>query len=86
MATSADPGSLDPQMSASSILLQLSGFAYDSLVSSAADGTIVKGLATDWKVDGTKVTTCDASSGECTSTSVPAGKGKIRMAGRYLGS
>ena len=56
MATSADPGSLDPQMSASSILLQLSGFAYDSLVSSAADGTIVKGLATDWKVEGTKVT------------------------------
>ncbi|RKT76731.1 peptide/nickel transport system substrate-binding protein [Terracoccus luteus] len=56
MATSADPGSLDPQMSASSILLQLSGFAYDSLVSSASDGTIVKGLATDWKVDGTKVT------------------------------
>jgi hypothetical protein len=38
------------------------------------------------RVDGTKVTTCDASSGECTSTTVPAGKGAIRMAGRYLGS
>jgi hypothetical protein len=38
------------------------------------------------RVDGTKVTTCDASSGECSSTFVPAGKGKIRMAGRYLGS
>jgi hypothetical protein len=38
------------------------------------------------RVDGTKVTTCDAASGECTSTSVPGGKGKIRMAGGYLGS
>ncbi|MET0820273.1 MAG: hypothetical protein ABWY58_04865 [Aeromicrobium sp.] len=38
------------------------------------------------RVDGTKVTTCDASSGVCSSTTVPAGKGKIRMAGRYLGS
>ncbi|MFC5678740.1 hypothetical protein [Aeromicrobium endophyticum] len=38
------------------------------------------------RVDGTKVTTCDASTGECTSTSVPAGRGAIRMAGRYLGS
>ena len=38
------------------------------------------------RVDGTKVTTCDASSGECTSTTVPAGNGTVRMAGRYLGS
>jgi hypothetical protein len=38
------------------------------------------------RVDGTKVTTCDASTGACTSTTVPAGTGKIRMAGRYLGS
>lgn len=38
------------------------------------------------RVDGTKVTTCDASSGECSSMTVSAGGGKIRMAGRYLGS
>lgn len=38
------------------------------------------------RVDGTKVTTCDASSGACTSQTVPDGPGTIRMAGRYLGS
>ena len=38
------------------------------------------------RVDGTNVTSCDASSGECTSTSVPSGNGTIRMAGRYIGS
>lgn len=38
------------------------------------------------RVDGTKVTTCDGSSGACTTRSVPDGPGTIRMAGRYLGS
>lgn len=38
------------------------------------------------RVDGTKVTTCDGSSGACTSQTVPDGPGKIRMAGRYFGS
>ena len=38
------------------------------------------------RVDGTKVTTCDATTGECASHAVPDGPGKIRMAGRYLGS
>jgi peptide/nickel transport system substrate-binding protein len=56
MATSADPGNLDPQLSAASGLFQLSHFAYDSLVGSNADGKIVSGLAKDWKVDGTTVT------------------------------
>ena len=55
-AMSADPGNLDPQMSASSDVLSLSGFAYDSLIASKKDGTIVSELAKDWKVDGTTVT------------------------------
>lgn len=38
------------------------------------------------RVDGAEVTTCDASSGACTSRTVPDGPGTIRMAGRYLGS
>lgn len=38
------------------------------------------------RVDGTEVTTCDASSGTCTARTVPDGPGTIRMAGRYLGS
>ena len=38
------------------------------------------------RVDGTKVTTCDGSTGACTVRTVPAGPGKIRMAGKYLGS
>lgn len=38
------------------------------------------------RVDDTLVTTCDASSGACTSRTVPDGPGTIRMAGRYLGS
>lgn len=38
------------------------------------------------RVDGTKITTCDGSSGACTTRTVPEGPGTIRMAGRYLGS
>ncbi|SKB09018.1 hypothetical protein [Aeromicrobium choanae] len=38
------------------------------------------------RVDGTKVTTCDAASGACTSRTVPDGDGAIHMAGRYFGS
>lgn len=53
---SADPGNLDPQLSASSILNQLSAFAYDSLVATAKDGSIVSQLAKTWKVDGKSVT------------------------------
>ncbi len=56
VAMSADPGNLDPQMSASSDLLQLTAFSYDSLVSTTTDGTIVSNLAKDWKVDGSTVT------------------------------
>ena len=56
MALSSDPGNLDPQMSAGSALFTLSGLAYDSLVSvNAESGAIESQLATDWTVDGTKV-------------------------------
>ena len=56
MAVGSDPGSLDPQLSASSILNQLTSFAYDSLVATAKDGSIVSQLAKTWKVDGKTVT------------------------------
>lgn len=38
------------------------------------------------RVEGTTVTTCGASTGACENRQVPGGDGKIRMAGRYLGS
>ena len=56
MATNADPGNLDPQASAATNLYQLSHFAYDSLVNLDAKGTIVSGLATDWRAEGQQLT------------------------------
>lgn len=38
------------------------------------------------RVDGSKVTTCEGSSGACETRTMPDGSGTIRMAGRYLGS
>lgn len=38
------------------------------------------------RVDGTEVTTCDSASGVCATRTMPDGPGRIRMAGRYLGS
>src|SRR6478609_3490074 len=56
MALSSDPGNLDPQMAAGSALFTMSQLAYDSLVSvNAETGAIESQLATDWAVDGTKV-------------------------------
>ena len=55
MTLASDPGSLDPQMGASSALFQVSKFAYDSLLSMAADGSIGSGLAKEWSVDGTTI-------------------------------
>ncbi|MGP3534300.1 ABC transporter substrate-binding protein [Microbacterium sp. RD1] len=52
----ADPGALDPQMSAGSALFALSKFAYDSLVSVNADGEILSQLASDWSTDGLSAT------------------------------
>lgn len=38
------------------------------------------------RVDGRKVSTCDGSTGACTSRTMPAGRGAIKIAGVYLGS
>ena len=56
MATSADPGSLDPHASAASNLFQLTHLAYDSLLYTDDQGGVVSGLASDWAVDGQTVT------------------------------
>jgi len=56
MTTDSDPGNLDPQMSASANVGQLGRFAYDPLLNTDADGKLVSGLATDWKVDGQEAT------------------------------
>ncbi|MDR5698998.1 ABC transporter substrate-binding protein [Agromyces aerolatus] len=56
MSLSGDPGSLDPQLSATGTLFQLTKFAYDPLVSIDLDGEIGSQLATDWVVDGTTAT------------------------------
>lgn len=52
----ADPGALDPQMSAVSSLFQLSRFAYDTLVSIDLDGEIGTQLAKEWTTDGLTTT------------------------------
>ncbi|MEU1973109.1 ABC transporter substrate-binding protein [Microbacterium sp. NPDC019599] len=56
MTMVADPGALDPQLSAVSALFQLTQFAYDNLVAVDENGEIQSQLATDWSVDGTTVT------------------------------
>ncbi|MDR6117473.1 hypothetical protein QE370_000657 [Aeromicrobium sp. SORGH_AS981] len=38
------------------------------------------------KVEGSRVTTCDAATGDCSTRTVPDGPGKIRVAGTYVGS
>lgn len=53
---SADPGALDPQMSAVSSLFAISRFAYDSLVGVDEDGKPVSQLAKEWKQDGLTTT------------------------------
>lgn len=56
IAMVADPGALDPQISAVSALFQLSAFSYDRLVAIDDEGGIVSNLAKDWTVEGTTVT------------------------------
>lgn len=55
MALNSDPGKLDPQSSAATSLFSVSQLAYDHLLNIDADGAVVSGLATDWKLDGTTV-------------------------------
>lgn len=50
-ALSADPGNLDPQMSAGSALFAVSRFAYDTLLGVNADGEPLSQLASDWNLD-----------------------------------
>ena len=56
LALPSDPGNLDPQGSASSVVFQVSRFAYDSLLNADQDGTLVSGLASSWKAEGQQVT------------------------------
>ena len=57
MGMSADPGNLDPQMSAASALFAITQFAYDPLVSvDGATGEVQSALAKSWEVDGTTAT------------------------------
>jgi peptide/nickel transport system substrate-binding protein len=55
LAMAADPGALDPQMSAASNTFQMTQFAYDNLVNADAKGKIESGLATAWQVNGPKI-------------------------------
>lgn len=52
----ADPGNLDPQMSAGSALFDVSVFAYDTLVAVDAEGKPQSQLASDWTQDGLTAT------------------------------
>ncbi len=56
LGLNADPGNLDPQMSAASNLYQLTFFAYDPLLNIDVGNRIQSGLATAWKVNGKSVT------------------------------
>ena len=57
LALGADPGTLDPQMSAGSALFSVTQFAYDTLVSvDPRAARSQSALAKEWKVDGTTVT------------------------------
>jgi len=56
LSLNADPGNLDPQLSAASNLYQLTFFAYDPLLNVDGHNQIQSGLATAWKVNGKSVT------------------------------
>lgn len=55
-AINADPGVLDPAMGVLSVTNTVLSVAYDTLVASSADGTIVPGLAEKWDVKPNSVT------------------------------
>lgn len=55
-ALSANPGNLDPQMTVSSAALQLSAFAYDTLIHINQQGKLSAQLASAWQVSGKNVT------------------------------
>ncbi|PRX46913.1 peptide/nickel transport system substrate-binding protein [Prauserella shujinwangii] len=56
LGMSSDPGSLDPQMGAGSMLFTATQFAYDALLSvDGENGEIRSALAESWTVEGTRV-------------------------------
>lgn len=55
-AVADDPGNLDPLESTQTTAVNLFRFLYDPLIHVGANGKIVSGLASSWKVDGAKVT------------------------------
>ena len=56
MSLTADPGNLDPQLSAANAVFQTASFGYDSLIHIDKEGKLSPQLATSWKVSGTTAT------------------------------
>ena len=51
-----DPGALDPQLTVASAVVEMSGFAYDYIVTQNAKGEIESNLAKSWTLEGTTAT------------------------------
>lgn len=56
MSLTADPGNLDPQLSAANAVFQTTSFGYDSLIHIDKNGKLSPQLATSWKASGTTAT------------------------------
>lgn len=56
MSLTADPGSLDPQLSSSNAVFQTDSFGYDTLIHIDKVGKLSPQLATSWRVSGTTAT------------------------------
>lgn len=56
MSLTADPGNLDPQLSAASGVSQTTSFGYDTLIHIDKEGKLSPQLATSWKASGSSAT------------------------------
>lgn len=56
MAIGSDPGTLDPMITSIGIARGIDRFLYTRLIEVQADGTVVSGLASEWKADLTTAT------------------------------
>ncbi|MCI0140681.1 ABC transporter substrate-binding protein [Arthrobacter bambusae] len=56
MAIGADPGNLNPMITAMNVARTIDRFLYSRLVEVGSDGTILSGLANKWKADTTNAT------------------------------
>ena len=56
MSLTADPGNLDPQLSAANAVFQTTSFGYDTLIHIDKEGKLSPQLATSWKASGTTAT------------------------------